>query len=231
MKVLYLLGLDGDPNWVDKTQAQIHGVTLVPFIYPTGRKLDWDSLTALVASRLHELQTGLLAGESFGGAVALKTAILHPAAVKGLCLIATFNREAQPFQRALGHALTEVLPWPMLDAIARRVAAKQLTILQGEEREKFLAKNKGLDHKERGRRLKLLKGFNVRDRLAGITCPTEIMYGTEDATSTARNQLEFWERIPNAQVHGFEPFRHMITQEIPQKVAQRIEAWVARIGP
>jgi pimeloyl-ACP methyl ester carboxylesterase len=229
MKVLYLPGLDGEASWVDKTQQQLHGVELVPFIYPTGRDLEWQGLTALVVSRLIALQTGLLAGESFGGAVALKTALLHQPAIKGLCLISTFSHEAEPLAAALGRAATKVLPKAVLNPVARLLAGWKLAgTLKGEEREKFLHKFEHMDHKELARRLKLLKGFDVSDRLVCITCPTEVMYGARDAISSVPQQLALWKRIPDVQVHGFEGYGHMITQEIPLEVAARIEAWVKR---
>jgi pimeloyl-ACP methyl ester carboxylesterase len=230
MKVLYLPGLDGEASWIDKIQEQIHGIELVPFIYPTGRDLEWDGLTALVVSRMRALQTGLLAGESFGGAVALKTVILHNAEVKGLCLVSTFSHEAEPFAAALGRAATKLLPRAVLDPVARVLAGWKLAgTLKGEEREKFLRKFERMDHKELARRLKLLKGFDVSDRLGGITCPVEVMYGKADAISSMKHQLELWKRMPNAQVHGFEGYGHMITQEIPLEVARRIEAWTQRV--
>jgi pimeloyl-ACP methyl ester carboxylesterase len=230
MKVLYLPGLDGEASWVEKTQAHLPGVELVPFIYPTGRDLEWESLTALVATRLGVLGTGLLAGESFGGAVALKAAILQKDAVRGLCLISAFSHEAEPFASALGRAATSVLPKSVLNPVARLLAGWKLAgTLKGEEREKFLHKFEHMDHKELARRLKLLKGFDVSDRLVGISVPTEILYGTKDAISSMRHQIELWKRMPNAQVHGIEGFGHMITQEVPLQVARHLQAWVARV--
>jgi pimeloyl-ACP methyl ester carboxylesterase len=230
MKVLYLPGLDGEASWIEKMQQQIQGIHLVPFIYPTGRDLEWERLTALVVSRLQALETGLLAGESFGGAVALKSVILHKQAVKGLCLISTFSHEAEPFAAALGRAATRMLPKAVLDPVARMLAGWKLAgTLKGEEREKFLRKFERMDHRELARRLKLLKGFDVSDRLVGITCPVEVMYGKADAISSMNHQLELWKRMPNAQVHGFEGYGHMITQEIPLEVARRIEAWAQRV--
>lgn len=230
MKVLYLPGLDGEASWVNKTQQHLPSIELVPFIYPTGRDLEWEGLTALVVSRMGVLGTGLLAGESFGGAVALKTTILHKATVKALCLISTFSHEAEPFASALGRAATRILPKGVLNPVARILAGWKLAgTLQGEEREKFLHKFEHMDHRELARRLKLLKGYDVSDRLVGITCPVEVMYGTRDAISSMRRQLELWQRMPNAQIHGMEGYGHMITQEVPNEVAKRLQGWVARV--
>jgi pimeloyl-ACP methyl ester carboxylesterase len=124
-----------------------------------------------------------------------------------------------------------VLPKAVLNPVARLLAGWKLAgTLKGEERAKFLRKFEHMDHKELARRLKLLKGFDVSDRLVGISIPVEVMYGTKDAIGGMRHQVELWKRMPNAEIHAIEGFGHMITQEAPLEVARHMEAWVARAG-
>lgn len=228
--ILYLPGLDGEARWVESTQQHLPGVELVPFSYPTGRDLKWDELTDVVVARMQSLQTGLLIGESFGGAVAQKTAILRPQAVRALCLISTFSHEPEPLASAIGRSASRLLPKVVLNPVARLLASWKLAgTLKGEEREKFLAYFAKLDHAELARRLGLLAGFDVSDRLVGIRCPVEIIYGSRDSISAAPAQVELWRRLPDVRVHQLDGYGHMITQEVPIGVARRIQAWLKRV--
>ncbi len=228
--ILYLPGLDGEARWVDSTQQHLPGVELVPFSYPTGRDLKWQELTDVVVARMQSLQTGLLIGESFGGAVAQKTVILHPEAVHGLCLISTFSHEPEPFASAIGRSASRLLPRVVLNPVARLLAGWKLAgTLKGEEREKFLAYFEKLDHAELARRLGLLAGFDVSDRLVGIRCPVEVIYGSRDSISASPAQLRMWQRSPDARLQQLDGYGHMITQEVPIGVALRIQAWLKRV--
>lgn len=228
--ILYLPGLDGEARWVDSTQQHLPGVELVPFSYPTGRDLKWQELTDVVVARMQSLQTGLLIGESFGGAVAQKTAILHPEAVHGLCLISTFSHEPEPFASAIGRSASRLLPRVVLNPVARLLAGWKLAgTLKGEERAKFLAYFEKLDHAELARRLGLLAGFDVSDWLVGIRCPVEVIYGSRDSISASPAQLRMWQRLPDARLQQLDGYGHMITQEVPIGVALRIQAWLKRV--
>ena len=228
---LYLPGLDGEARWVNSTQEHLPDLELVPLAYPLGRDLKWDELADVVVARLRALGTGLLIGESFGGAVAQKTTMLRPAAVKGLCLISAFSHEPEPIASALGRAASRVLPKAVVSPVARLLAGWKLAgTLKGKERERFLKYFENLDHTELARRLKLLSNFDVSDRLVGIKCPVEVMYGSRDAFCAAPEQLEYWRRIGDVRMHQFDGYGHMITQEVPIGVARRIREWAQRVG-
>ncbi|MCB9894651.1 MAG: alpha/beta hydrolase [Planctomycetes bacterium] len=230
-RALYLPGLDGEARWVIRTQEQLPELELIPLAYPLGRELKWDELADVVVARMQALGTGLLIGESFGGAVAQKTAILRPADVKGLCLISAFSHEPEPIAAAVGRAASRVLPKVLLNPVARLLAGWKLAgTLKGEEREKFLKYFEHLDHDELARRLKLLSSFDVSDRLIGIKCPVAVMYGSRDAFCAAPDQLEIWKRMPDVRLHQFDGYGHMITQEVPIGVARRIREWAQRVG-
>ncbi|MCB9933795.1 MAG: alpha/beta hydrolase [Planctomycetes bacterium] len=228
--ILYLPGLDGEARWIESTQQHLPGVELVPFSYPTGHELKWDELADLVASRMKSLGSGLLIGESFGGAVTLKTTILRPEAVRGLCLISSFSHEPEPVASAIGRGASRLLPKVVLNPVARLLAGWKLAgTLKGAEREKFLAYFEKLDHSELARRLGLLAGLDVSDRLVGVRCPVEIIYGSRDSIAGAPAQLRMWQRLPDARLRQLDGYGHMITQEVPIGVALRIEGWLQRV--
>ena len=230
-RALFLPGLDGLANSAEDVQEHLHDLELVAFSYPVGRALGWESLTSLVVERLESLGTGLLAGESFGGAVALKTAILHKQAVRGLVLLGGFTREQAAFAAALGRMAVRVLPRVLLKPVVRRLASWKLAgTLEGEERERFLDQYGKHDYRELARRLKLLRGYDVSEFLSDIEVPTDVIFGSEDSLSASISQRELWGRMPDARLHELEGYGHMICVEDPNRVARLMEAWAKRVG-
>lgn len=230
MRALFLPGLDGEARSVQTLQSHLKQVGLHAFGYPTGRELKWDELADLVAAKLKALGTGLIAGESFGGAVAQKTALLRKDAVKSICLLGSFNHEPEPFAAGVGRTASRLLPKVVLNPVARLLADWKLAgNLRGEERKKFLEFFGSLDHEELARRLGLLKGFDVSDNLVGIKCPVEIIYGSQDGISADRRQLAMWERLPDKRLHRLDGAGHIVCREVPIGVARRIDEWAQRV--
>lgn len=216
---------------MENVGEHVRGVDLVPFSYPTGRELDWDSLAALVEAKLKSTRTGLVIGESFGGAVALKTAILRKPCVRAMCLLGAFTTEPEAFAAAVGRTATRILPRGVMKPVARLLASWKLAGgLSGQAREKFLARFENLDHHELARRLKLLKGFDVSDRLVGIKAPTDVVFGSGDAIAARRGQREVWKRMPDMRLHQLDGYGHVICVEVPVGVAARIRGWLERVG-
>lgn len=230
LSVLYLPGLDGVDNAPQKLQPHLSGAELVAFSYPTGRRLAWPELTDLVSSRLRDLKSGLLVGESFGGAVALKTAIANPETVKGLCLVAGFSANPEPFAVGLGSTATRVLPKAMMKPVARLLAGWKLAgTLKGEERTRFLERFSNLDYHDIAARLDLLRDFDVEDRLGGLRCPVDLIYGSQDPIASSWRQRELWTRIPDVRQHQLDSYGHLISHEVPIGVASRLQSWVERV--
>ena len=213
-----------------KVQPHLQRVELVPFVYPTGRKLKWDEMADMVASKLKALGTGLMAGESFGGAVAQQTALLRKDAVSSICLLGSFNHEAEPVAATIGRTASRLLPKVILNPVARLLADWKLAgNLQGEDRRKFLEFFGSLDHDELARRLELMKGFDLSDRLVGIRCHVEILYGSDDRIAADPRQLAYWERLPDKTIHCLDGAGHVLCAEVPIGVAHRIDDWAARL--
>lgn len=213
-----------------KVQLHLNTVELVPLAYPTGRGLTWNELADLVAAKLKSLNTGLVAGESFGGAVALMTALQRREAVKSICLLGSFNHEAEPVAASIGRTASRLLPKVVLNPVVRLLADWKLAgNLQGDERRKFIEFFETLDATELARRLELLKGFDVSDRLVGIRCHVEILYGSEDRIAADRRQLARWERLPDKTIHCLDGAGHVLCAEVPIGVARRIDKWAERV--
>ena len=221
-----MAGLDGEAHSMDRLNGLLKHARLHQFEYPTGHALNWTEMTELAAAKLKALDTGLLVGESFGGAVALKTAILQPLSVKSLCLLGSFSAEPEPLAAGIGRTASRLLPKVALNPISRWLADWKLAgNLRGEERKKFLEFFGTLDHAELGRRLGLLKGFDVSDRLVGVHCHVEILYGSQDRIAANDTQLKLWQRLERKRLHSLDGAGHVIAREVPIGVARRIDDW------
>jgi 3-oxoadipate enol-lactonase len=51
--------------------------------------------------------------------------------------------------------------------------------------------------------LQARQGHDVWDRLAAITCPTLVAYGTYDGIAPEQNSVAIASRIPRAELHGY----------------------------
>lgn len=224
--VLFLPGLDGEPFTANKLNENLKRVQLHVFAYPVGGELNFESLAHQVVSRMQQLGTRLLAGESFGGAVAQETALRHTACLDRLMLVSTFNHEAERLASRVSRGATHVLPRGVMGPVARVLADWKLAgTLKGEDRRKFLDRFAALDFVELARRLKLLAGFDTRPRLMGLKLPVQVVYGTRDAITNHPDQLQVWRNMPDCRVHAINGYGHLVSAEAAPQVAAIIEAW------
>ena len=129
----------------------------------------------------------------------------------------------------LGGRRTRILPRGIVKPVARALAAWKLAGgLKGEQRERFLARFEDIDHSELARRLKLLKSFDVSDRLVGIHCLTDVVFGSEDSIAANHRQQELWRRMPDARLHQLDGYGHVLCAEVPVGVARRLTTWLER---
>ncbi|MBK9975321.1 MAG: alpha/beta hydrolase [Planctomycetes bacterium] len=228
--VLYLPGLDGETFTANKLNENLQRAQLHVFAYPQGRDLNFETLAHQVVSRMQQLGTRLLAGESFGGAVAQETALRHGGCLDRLMLISTFNHEAERVASRVSRGATRLLPRGVMAPVARVLADWKLAgTLKGEERRKFLDRFAALDFVELARRLKLLVGFDTRRRLMGLKLPVQVVYGTRDAITNHPDQLQVWRNMPDCRVHAVVGYGHLVSAEAAPQVAAIMDAWAT--GP
>lgn len=228
---LFLPGLDGEVYSMAKVAEHAPGVRLEHFAYPVGGKPDWELWTRQVAARMQRLGTRLLAGESFGGALAQKTALLQPQAVGALFLISTFTREPEPFAAALGRVAARRLPGFLMRPVARALAGWKLAgTLRGEDRRKFLYRFSRLDFADLAGRLELLRGFDTAGTLAELKLPLEVLCGERDPISANPAQLQAWRALPGCRLHVLPGLGHLAAAEAPAQTGALLADWARRHG-
>lgn len=227
--VLFLPGLDGEPFTAGKLSEHTRVAQLHVFAYPEGGALDFESLARLVIARMAQLGTRLLVGESFGGALAQETALRHSQALDRLLLLSTFNHEVEVAASKVGRGASRVLPNALMRPVARLLAGWKLAgTLKGDDRRKFVDRFSALDYHELARRLKLLAGFDTRQRLMSLKLPVDVVYGTRDPISNHQDQLQVWRNMPDCRVHAVSGFGHLVSAEAAPQVAAIIDAWSER---
>lgn len=231
VSVLYCPGLDGNAREMEPVIELLPGhVKVEPFYYPTLPDVSFEELARLIALRLEEHPRGRrwLAGCSFGGAVAQQVALLRPDCVDALFLVVTFNHEAEAFASMLGRAAVKVLPDFVLRPVTRALARWKLAGgLDKESNERFLNSITSVDPRLLAARLGLLKGFDVRPRLAEIRIPVDVVYSSDDPISAGAAQLEGWKRLQNGRVSAVKG-GHVAQRQAPDAIARLLLAWLER---
>ena len=68
----------------------------------------------------------------------------------------------------------------------------------------------------------------IRDNLANITSPTLIIWGKQDRSLPVTHADIAKERIPNAQLHVFDPCGHLPPTEYPEKFNNLVLEFLSR---
>lgn len=252
--IVFVHGLSGCwPNWLEQMAvfAESHRVIsldLPGFGHSPGKagELTMDGYARLLDSLLSGLgfPQATLVGNSMGGLIAAELAASHPSRVERLVLVSpaglsTYrNRLAVttlPAIRRLQQLLALGAAWtaqhsdrlaarPRLrDAMLRGVVAHPSRLssplaaeqLRGAGTDGFLEA------------LEEITDFDLRPRLALISCPTLVVWGTRDRLVPVRDAASFTELIPGAQQVVYEDTGHMAMLERPDEFNRLLREFLA----
>lgn len=139
---------------------------------------DLDSVVDAVS-----VQTGppIIVGESFGGAVAMSYALAHPERVRALVVLNSFPYFAPQRRLRLASILLRALPLGVT-ALARRLTAFRLysAHTHRDDVARFLELTRDMSRDGYLNRLRILRSYDVRDRLQTITVPTLFLAAEQD---------------------------------------------------
>ena len=148
-----------------------------------------------------------LYGQSFGGMVAIETALTHPDRVRSLILAATHAGPTHAV--AVGdRRVPKGEPWRALyapgfpDDHPDHVADDLATAARGVQHE----------HGER-RQWEAMQGWDAFDRLEQVPVPTLVLHGTEDRLVAPENAMALAERIPGAELQLLTGAGHLYHSE------------------
>ena len=150
-------------------------------------------------------------GESFGGLLAMATALEHPSLFERMILVNTFPFFRQRAKIRLGVMLFSVLPVALMKA-HRTSGARRLLFsadVSDEDRRLFREHTRLLAYEGYLSRMRIIRDTDLRSRLHEIDVPTLVVAGTADRLldSVGAGRL-LVERLPRARLKLLEGTGH-----------------------
>lgn len=196
------------------------------------RASSMDELVADLAEVVHATGGGVpatIVGESFGGTVAMSFALAHPELVERLVILNSFPRFLPQFRLRLARTGIRLLPWGAM-TLVRRVTAFRLhsRFTHGREMARFLELTARTTKEGYLSRLRILRDYDVRERLHEIEAPVLLLASELDHLIPSVEQARFMAaRLPNATMRVLHGHGHICLIAPNVDLAKLLKAWDA----
>jgi 3-oxoadipate enol-lactonase len=181
---------------------------------------DASSMNALVQDLATVIRTvapdgtpATVLGESFGGTVALSMALARPDLVRALVVLNSFPYFAPRLRLSLAIFTLQAVPFPwQVMGVVRRLTAFRLhsKFTHRAEMRRFLDLTRDTTRPGYLARLRILQGYDVRDRLKHIRAPTLFLAADQDHLVPAVEQAAAMAaRVPGAALRVLEGHGHI----------------------
>jgi pimeloyl-ACP methyl ester carboxylesterase len=195
---------------------------------------DADSLDALAADLAHTVDVvapierrAIIVGESFGGAVALTFALAYPDHVASLVILNSFPYFAPQARLRLAIAGLKILPWGAMPLV-RHLTAFRLHSphTRRAEVKQFIELTARATRDGYINRLKLLRRFDVRDRLHDIRQPVLFLASERDHLVPSVAQARYMaDRVPSSVIRILDGHGHICLIAPDLDLAQILNEW------
>jgi pimeloyl-ACP methyl ester carboxylesterase len=188
-----------------------------------------DDLAAVVDTVSPVERRAVIVGESFGGAVALTFALRWPARVAALVILNSFPYFAPQFRLTLAVAGLSVMPWGAMPLV-RRLTAFRLHSPHTHhvEVKQFIALTASATRDGYLRRLRLLQGYDVRERLGEIQAPALFLAAEFDHLVPSVLQARYMAaRVPGAEMRVLAGHGHICLIAPDLQLADILSDWLA----
>jgi len=172
-----------------------------------------------------------LAGLSMGGYVCMEIMRRSPERVERLALVSTTARPDTPEQTrrrrdAIAVAEAGAFDKIMPTMLPNLLAPASLSNLGITTLAKDMARSIGKDAFVR-QQIAIMGRPDSRPSLPAISCPTLVLYGTEDQLIPLDRHQEMADLIPSARLRGVERAGHLCPMEQPEAVTGLLSDWLA----
>ncbi len=234
--LVYVPGIDGSGELLLGTAERLaERFALLTLCYRPSGAHTYAALAASIDALLERAgrARALVLAESFGGAVALQLALDHPARVAGLAIVNGFAHH--PWRLRL---LVSQLGAPLVQGALFRACRRTFSphALFGprrspDARARFAALGGiGLDAAYR-ERLRMIRGLDLRPRLAELRAPLALFASACDRIVPARRAArEIAERVPQATLEVLPRAGHLVLPLPEEPWTERLLALAARAG-
>lgn len=186
------------------------------------------------------IERAVLVGNSMGGAIAAKTAMMYPSRVRGLVLVnaAGFGQEVAWWLRlrSIFDARPQGTPPPWLVRVGLRQIFDDPDRVSNDVIQKLVAVDRDPDAQKSYRRV-LTLGVNwrglkpemlreIRDAAHEISVPTLIVWGKQDRVVPVHHAKVAHSKIPHARLHLFDNCGHTPQLEYPNEFNALIRDFV-----
>lgn len=197
---------------------------------------DAESMDDLVAD-LHDAVSRLapgggriaIVGESFGGALTLSYALAHPERVERLVILNSFAH-VEPGRLWLAYHALRATPWPMM-RVVRRLNARRMHS-PGTDQQEIARVHDLMRATTRAgylSRLRILRRYDVRERLASLRAPVLYLAADGDTLVPAVQQARLMSGLsPQASMRVLEGHGHSCLVAPGMDLAAIIDEWVER---
>ncbi|NND73717.1 MAG: alpha/beta hydrolase [Ilumatobacter sp.] len=193
-----------------------------------------ESLADDLATLVDEISDcgAILCGESFGGALAMTTALRHPAAVRGLVIVNSFPRIAQRIKLRVAPRLLKLMPWGAMPFVRRYTSAHlHSPHALPEDLHEFRERSKQIDRDAYIRRLEILQEFDIRDELHDIDVPTLFLAGDLDRLLPSVHWARYMhQRVGPSRLHVLEGYGHVCLINHDLDLIDFIGPWWEDVG-
>ena len=170
-----------------------------------------DDLKQVIEQAAPENKRAIVLGESFGGTVALSTALRYPKHVAGLVILNSFPYFAPQVRLRLAIAAVSLMPWGAMGLVRHATSFfMHSRHTHRQELSKFLELTARTTQVGYRNRLRILKTYDIRKRLFEIQCPALFLASERDhlVPSVAQAHL-MAERVPGATVRVLSGHGHI----------------------
>lgn len=239
MTVIFLHGIGAGKETFDAVTPRVPGSVALDMpgwgAEPYEETASFPGLSDWLAAKIDATGAApaVLFGHSFGGMLALETAIRHPGKVRALISCASspaFGGRDDSFKEQFIAARLGPLDEGLsMDELARQSAASMAGAGVDPARlDAFAASMARLPEAVYRDIIRCLTTFNRRDDLGNVAQPVLCLAGDADETAPAKTMQKMADRLPKGEFQVI-PGGHLLPVEAPEAVAEAVNGFVARL--
>jgi pimeloyl-ACP methyl ester carboxylesterase len=169
----------------------------------------------------------ILLGESFGGALSMSTALARPDLVRGLVIVNSFPYLDQRLKLAAAPKLLRAIPWAAMPVMRRYTSAHlHSPHTDASDIAEFQTRAKSIDRDSYIRRMEIVRGFDIRDRLEMISAPALFLAGDRDRLVPSPHWARFMgDRVPQSSVTILNGYGHVCLIDHDLDLTEYVVPW------
>jgi 3-oxoadipate enol-lactonase len=189
-----------------------------------------DELVAELDARVVQVAQGepvTLVGESFGGALSLTYALAHPDRVSRMVIVNSFPFFSPQARLRLGYHLLRAMPWGVMPFVRQLTSWRMHSPQTGpEELRRFHQLMRATTREGYASRLRMLREYDVRERLGGLRSPVLFLAADRDHLVPAVEQARLMTSLtPNGAMRVLEGHGHICLLAADLDLCSIIDQW------